>query len=331
MKFLVVRAHERPVLRVLPNHDGDIFLSCSNDKTVRVFRTATGEQLMTLECGGAVNYIDLTYDSEYLVTATGNMRVSIWELWTRKKICDFDVGAVVKCAEWSTEPMNQRRLLVSRRGFQDVKPGFSVMKFDEKMGTLSEEFDFVDEGNTLLYAIWGAYDQTIICLYTDGTFVVLDAESKKELWRGGGVQKNLTNAALSKNRLLMTTTSDDFTCCTWDMVNREMVNTFVTDRPLNASALHPRFLSQQDTVNHIIIAGGQKAASVANKGGEAGFQVLIYHAIFEDLLGSIKGAYSPINCVAWLPDGNGFLAGAEEGNVRVYFFEEGDEYAKFEK
>lgn len=44
--------------------------------------------------------------------------------------------------------------------------------------------------------------------------------------------------------------------------------------------------------------------------------------MYEEELGSIKGYFSPINALAWLPDGSGFASGAEEGYVRLHKFDE---------
>jgi translation initiation factor 3 subunit I len=40
-----------------------------------------------------------------------------------------------------------------------------------------------------------------------------------------------------------------------------------------------------------------------------------------ELLGLIPGHFSPVNSATFLPDGRGFVTGAEEGFVRIYHFD----------
>ncbi len=48
------------------------------------------------------------------------------------------------------------------------------------------------------------------------------------------------------------------------------------------------------------------------------FETKIYHKIFEDEIGGIKGHFGPINALCITPDGRSFATGGEEGYVRVH-------------
>lgn len=58
------------------------------------------------------------------------------------------------------------------------------------------------------------------------------------------------------------------------------------------------------------------------------FEVRIYHKIFEEELGRVKGHFGPINTVAFSPDGRGFTSGGEDGYVRLHHFD--PDYFDFE-
>lgn len=45
------------------------------------------------------------------------------------------------------------------------------------------------------------------------------------------------------------------------------------------------------------------------------------HLVNSDILGFISGHFSPINSLAFMPNGKGFATGAEEGNIRLYEFD----------
>jgi translation initiation factor 3 subunit I len=50
--------------------------------------------------------------------------------------------------------------------------------------------------------------------------------------------------------------------------------------------------------------------------------------MYEEEMGTVSGHFSPINCLVYFPDGNGFATAAEEGNIKVIKFD--DRYWEFE-
>ena len=67
---------------------------------------------------------------------------------------------------------------------------------------------------------------------------------------------------------------------------------------------------------------------VTTSGGQSGkFEARLFHKIFEKEIGRIPGHFSPINSISFFPDGSGFVSGAEEGSVRLHYFD--DDYFYF--
>lgn len=61
---------------------------------------------------------------------------------------------------------------------------------------------------------------------------------------------------------------------------------------------------------------------------EGQFDAKVYHLIFEDEFGRIKGHFGPINTLAIHPDGRSLATGSEDGFVRLNVFD--DDYYDFE-
>lgn len=56
----------------------------------------------------------------------------------------------------------------------------------------------------------------------------------------------------------------------------------------------------------IILGGGQEAMSVTTTSQKhEKFEVRLFHSIFEDEIGRVKGHFGPINTLAFHPDGKG--------------------------
>ena len=51
------------------------------------------------------------------------------------------------------------------------------------------------------------------------------------------------------------------------------------------------------------------------------FEARIYHKIFEEEIGRVRGHFGPLNTVAVHPKGEGYCSGGEDGYVRVHWFD----------
>ncbi|CAE7705060.1 TIF34, partial [Symbiodinium necroappetens] len=60
---------------------------------------------------------------------------------------------------------------------------------------------------------------------------------------------------------------------------------------------------------------------VAVSGASGAFEALLWHMVYEEEIGSVKGHIGPLNSIAWFRDGAGFVTGGEDGYVRVHHFD----------
>eukprot|EP01052_Picozoa_sp_SAG31_P036443 SAG31_NODE_4550_length_3145_cov_2.221274_3_plen_83_part_00 len=51
--------------------------------------------------------------------------------------------------------------------------------------------------------------------------------------------------------------------------------------------------------------------------GAGKFEIRIFHKIYEEELGTVKGHFGPVNTIAYSPDGKSYVSGGEEGFIRV--------------
>lgn len=55
--------------------------------------------------------------------------------------------------------------------------------------------------------------------------------------------------------------------------------------------------------------------------------IRFFHLPFEEEIGRVKGHFGPINTLAFHPDGRSFASGAEDGFIRIHYFD--DDYFSF--
>jgi translation initiation factor 3 subunit I len=86
----------------------------------------------------------------------------------------------------------------------------------------------------------------------------------------------------------------------YDTATLECLKVFESDRPLNSAAVSP-------FGHHVLLGGGQEASSVTTTASRQGkFEAMFYSCPFQELYGSVKGHFGPINSLCFGPDGKRF-------------------------
>jgi len=277
---------------------------------------------------GAVMDIDIDFACERLLSCSGDGTVRVWEAETGREIQKYnpDPGkfAPVRSCQWACGDSmflagtgRSNAIYVWRRNPNDMGAD------DEKEAadmTIDKAFK-----KQINKALWGPTNDTIIGCSDDGTVAVFDSETGKELHRmnvsvdddGNATGKALTDMTYSKDKTMICVTSHDCTCRLYDIASWQLLKTYNSDKPVNTAAMHPY-------LNTLVIAGGQHARDVTTTGADKGkFDVEFMHTVYQEKIGIVKtGHFSPVNSIAFSPDGRYFVTGAEEGNARIFKFDD---------
>merc|ERR1719384_1136637 len=121
----------------------------------------------------------------------------------------------------------------------------------------------------------------------------------------------------------MISCSKDHTAKLWTMDEEyECVHTYRTDRPLNDAAISPLYNNEKNPKHHILMGGGQDAKEVTTTASSSRqFETLLWHMVYEEEIGTIKGHFGPMNTLAWMRDGKGYVTGGEDGYVRSHMWD----------
>merc|ERR1712228_249869 len=93
---------------------------------------------------------------------------------------------------------------------------------------------------------WGPFDETLVSIFEEGTVVIWDAQSGKQLKLVQAHNGAVTSMNFSEDRMLMITSSKDMSAKLWAMDTMESVKHYKTDRPLNDAAISPLYLSDPE-------------------------------------------------------------------------------------
>ena len=166
-------------------------------------------------------------------------------------------------------------------------------------------------------AVWVNLNSNILSIDDAGYLCCWDVDSETCVSRVKLADAPLTDIKLSLDRSFAVITSRDSKARLVRVDDLTILKTYTSDRPLNACAISP-------ILNHVLLAGGQEATDVTLSGaGEGHFEVEFWHTIYEEKLTQVTGHFGPVNTLAISRDGQMFASGGEDGNVRLYQFDEG--------
>ncbi|CDR94769.1 translation initiation factor 3 subunit 2, putative [Babesia bigemina] len=343
MRPLVLRGHRRPLTCVKTNREGDLLFTCGKDASLLLWRTDNGQQIGQYNTGrGAIWACDVTVDSKMLIAATGDARILILDTFTGEMIADIKDEGACKYVEWNRNPQKQDKFVMIHDDFgESVFMALKVYKLDfeqtEEGGLAVEHRILWTQRGYRSRAIqchWGALDKDVITCHENGTIQVThalhagkgaqvwDAENGTNLHVIEAHTQTVTCISFDLYGLFMLSCSSDGTAKLWETLNWTTVKNYKTDRPLNACVISPCFKMDRVEKAHILLGGGQSADEVTTTAASEGkFQALLHHLIHEVEIGSIKGHFGPINTLTFLAEGNGYVSGGEDGNVRIYHFD----------
>lgn len=331
MRPYLLHLHERPLTLIKFNEDGDFFISCAKDGEVNLVNTQTCERVGTFnpqgEKPGAIYAVDVTLDSQSVVIAGADGKLVFFKFTTGEQTAVLNHGGILKYVEFNQKPGAQNMVCTCNDKFKSAADGavpnrIMIWQCQPSLKRLLS----IDEALPMkaTKVKWGPFDESLISIFEEGTVIIWCSETGKQLHLVSAHNSAVTSMNFSFDRMLMVTSSKDCTAKLWamDEGEPELIKTYKTDRPLNDVAISPLYSDEKDPKYHVLMGGGQDAKDVTTTGATSGkFETMLWHLIFEEEIGTVKGHFGPLNCLAWFRDGRGFVTGGEDGYVRVHHFD----------
>ena len=162
---------------------------------------------------------------------------------------------------------------------------------------------------------WLNLNEALFVTFDNGAIRLYDPVTGEELDEFIVHEKKINKVSFNLAKTLFITSSADFTAKLFDVVDMEHLKTYKTERPVNDAVI-------SETKDHILLGGGQEAMSVTTtKAGMGKFETRFFHLVYEEEFGTVKGHFGPVNALAINPNGRSYASGAEDGYVRLHFFD----------
>jgi len=303
MHPLILKGHTRPLTCVKYNAEGDLMFSCSKDNMPTVWYSDNGERLGTFDGHrGTVWSLDVTRDSKTLLTGGADMTVKVWTVNGGEKLHDFEHPGPVKCVEWAE---GDKMFLTASDPFRKAPAQVSIFEFTGNVEDQPQEPKYVWEpqglpqGKRLTNATWLPLNKHILTTDEEGTMRVHEVETGRVIRELNEHSKRINAIAWNKDKFFLLTGSADNTAKLWDVEQWKVLKTYETDRPVNTVAFSP-------IKEHVFVAGGQEAMEVTTTSAKVGkFETKLFHMIFGEEFGTVRGHFGPVNSIAVHPNGTG--------------------------
>lgn len=313
MRPILLKGHERPLTFIKYNSEGDLLFTCAKDHNPTLWYGDTGERVGTyVGHNGAVWTCDVTNDSTTFVTGSADTTCKLWDTRTGECYFTFTYDQPVRAVAFNA---GCTQLAITTDPFMGVPSAIHIVNVN--LSDREAQSDAVVkriEGpqGRVTRVMWGPLNKTIITGGEDGIIRSWDVESGDVLKMSQDHSKQIQHLVMSDDGSHFISASLDKTAKVFDSETLECLKTYAADRPVNAAIMSP-------IREHIVLGGGQDAMAVTTTSSKAGkFDSKIYHKVFEEEIGGIRGHFGPINALAFNPDGRSFTSGGEDGYVRIH-------------
>ena len=312
---ILLKGHERSITVVKYNYDGDLLFTASKDHTPSVWRAESGERLGTFNGHkGTIWDLDCNRLSTHLLTASADATARLWSCETGQCLRTFQHRGPVRGIAWAE---GSKQFATISDPF--VEHNAKISLYDVDSETPKYEIDLPkDHANKRVNptnVAWMPLNEHVMVTFDNGAIRLYDPTTGNEEDEVMAHEKKINRISFNRDKTLFITASADFSSKLFDTVDLHHRKTYKTDRPVNDAVI-------SETKDHILLGGGQEAMSVTTTSGKVGkFETRFFHLVYEEEFGTVKGHFGPINALAINPNGLSYASGAEDGYIRLHFFD----------
>lgn len=320
MRPILLKGHERSITMLKYNREGDLLFTCAKDHHPTLWYSDNGERIGTYNGhNGAVWALDPSSDSTLLATGSADTTTKLWNIETGKELVSFPHVGPVRSVNFS---IGDKMLLTCADPFMDKPASVSIYDLPTDHADIPAMKDvprlcLTNHGykGRITGAYWMPFNAAILTTGADGVIKLFDPidgtlKSEKKIHAA-----DITGVSFNKERTLCITSSKDNTAKLLDVSTLDVLKTYETDRPVNSASI-------SSLKEHVVLGGGQEAMSVTTTSGRVGkFEARFFSMIYQEEFGRVKGHFGPINTIEFAPNGKSYASGAEDGYVRLHFFD----------
>lgn len=258
---------------------------------------------------GVVWHLDLTNDSKYMVSCSGDTRCILWEVSTGKIISNTQESGIPKYVSIFNNFIAVCADPISKRS----KPYINIYLLDD---LLNKEPDIkahstieLDQGIKATSVHWLS-DEILLVSFDNGYLKKINWKTKLIVREHKFHEDSIKSINMSREGSELITGSIDKTSKIVNIENFEVKYTFKSTVPINYAC----FTSDP---NYIILGGGIEAMMVA-KTSDNDLTTKIYQVSNQKLVKKLVNHFGPLRFLDFNPNKQSFTTASQDGTVKIY-------------
>lgn len=315
---VVFHGHNKPVMALKFNDDGDLLFTGGKDGIVNLWRTDNNDRIGTYKGHKSVIDLDVNHSTTLLATGGMDFHAKVWHVESGRELLDIELHGICRCVGISHD---DSMLFIVCDKYQQTPSSLKIFKLPAVLHegkTYSQKMNPVTNYTSvekIMYAVWGPTNDHIYVGLEDGALVVIDTETGEEVSSNPSLHaEEIRRVRFDANYRSLTTASKDKSATLVDLRSLGVMNRYTAEMPVNDACISPKG-------EHVLLAGGVEAVDVTTS-DQSGFGARFYHKIYADFLGQVQCHFGTIHRVAFMPNGAGFATAAEDGFAKLLKFED---------
>jgi WD40 repeat protein/uncharacterized protein YeeX (DUF496 family) len=345
---VVLRGHGDTVYGVTVADDR--LVTASDDQTVRVWETTTGQELISLPARGLVRSVAFSPDGKRLVSAILNGGVRIWDPPTREVFTLRGHTNQIRCLTYSPDGQVLASAGNAEVKLWDPRTGKQIPRTSMIHKSRADGIAFSPDGKHLV-SVGGVLDE-VKNVFTSGEVKIWDTATGKEIMGFLGHTGLIRGVAISPNGQYLVTASEDSTVRIWETATGKEVQTlkghkkatyavaFSPDGSRVASASGDQTVKVWDVATGALIEtlrGHEGSVStvtfsrdgrwIASAGADR--NVILWNARTLAKERTLRGPFAWVVCVSFRPDSSQLASVGDDGLVNAWDVDTGKQVLLF--
>ena len=290
--IVTLRGHESTLGSAAFSPDGSRIVTASDDKTARIWDSATGQQIAVLRGHtGRVRSAAFSPDGSRIVTASSDSTARVWDVATAAVVAVLKHDGINAVTSAGFSP-DGSRIVTASADNASIWDATTTKQIAALYGS----------GKTVYSAAFSPDGSRVVTAEFDWTARIWDAASAKELAVLRGHHHNVSSAAFSPDGLRIVTGSQDKTALIWDATSaKELAVLRGHEDGLLTAAFSP-------DGSRIVTASYDKTAR-------------IWDAASAKELAVLRGHENFVKSAAFSPDGSRIVTASEDKTARIWEIE----------
>jgi translation initiation factor 3 subunit I len=293
------------------NSSGDLlFIGDKDSKTISLVSVDNNKIIGTYNGhNGVIWHLDITKDSKYMISCSGDMSCIIWDVMNGNIITRISETGIPKYVSINGDNVVIACDPISKRS----KSYITIYSLDKIIsGDTIPNYKFVETEQIRATTLSFINDETLLITYDNGFIKKLNLKTSEKFMEKNIHSDSIKSICLSNDKKKFLTSSLDKTAKIIDIDTFEELACFKSKVPINYAIFTPKN-------DYVLLGGGIEAMMVA-KTSENDLTTKVFEVSSQKLIKVINNHFGPLRYIDFNSNENCFVTASQDGIAKIHYF-----------